>query len=66
MWKRLKHRNVVHFLGITPTPLQVISEWMYSENLTEYLKKHPDADRRLLVGAPANVSDLALTSPPAH
>ena len=63
MWKRLKHKNVVLFLGITPTPLQVISKWMSSENLTEYIKKHPDANRRLLVGAPVDVSDLGLTPP---
>ena len=45
MWKRLEHRNIVPFLGITPNPLQLISEWMPGGDLTEYIKNYPSADR---------------------
>ena len=61
MWKRLKHQNVVPFLGITQTPLQLISEWMPGGDLTEYVKKHPSADRLRLVGVPPVVFGPALT-----
>jgi len=50
VWKRLEHENVVPFLGITSTPLQLISEWMPGGGLAEYIKKNPDADRFGLVG----------------
>ena len=62
MWKRLKHKNIVPLLGITPSPLQLISEWIPSGDLTEYLKKNPDADRLGLVGVPPAAFDPALTS----
>ena len=52
MYKRLVHPNIVPLLGITPSPLQLISEWMPSGNLTEYIKKCPDVDRLGLVGVP--------------
>lgn len=52
-WKRLKHPNVVSLLGITttPSPPQLISDWISGGNLTEYIKDHPGADRLGLVGA---------------
>ena len=50
MCKRLKHPNIVPLLGITLTPLQLISEWMPGGNLTEYIREHPDLDRLGLVG----------------
>ena len=49
MWKHLLHPNIVPLLGITPTPLQLISEWIPGGDLTEYVKKHPGADRLGLV-----------------
>ena len=61
MWKRLEHHNIVPLLGITPTPLQLISKWMPGGDLTEYIKKNPDADRLGLVNSPAVVSNPALT-----
>ena len=51
MWKHLTHPNIVPFLGITPNPLQIISEWMPGGDLTEYIRKNPDAGRLRLVGA---------------
>ena len=61
MWKHLEHRNIVPFLGITPTPLQLVSKWMPGGNLPGYIKKNPDADRLGLVNSPAVVSNPALT-----
>ena len=55
MWKRLGHKNIVPLLGITPNPLQLISEWMTGGDLTEYIKKHPGIDRLGLVNTPAVV-----------
>ena len=61
MWKRLKHQNIVPLLGITQTPLQLISEWIPGGDLTEYIKKHPDAGRLDLVSVLLVVFDPALT-----
>ena len=61
MWKRLDHKNVVPLLGITLTPLQLISDWMPNGDLTEYVKGHSDADRLGLVGVPPVASDSMLT-----
>ena len=52
MWKRLTHPNIVPLLGITITPIQLISTWMSGGGLVEYIKKHPDTDRLGLVGGP--------------
>jgi len=46
VWKRLRHPNVVPFLGVTTTQLQLISKWVPDDTLTDY------ADRIGLVGAP--------------
>ena len=61
MCKHLAHPNIVPLLGITPDPLQLISEWVPGGDLTDYIKKHPGADRVGLVGAPLVVSDPTLT-----
>jgi len=52
MWKRLTHSNIVPLLGITITPLQLISNWMSGGHLPEYLRENPGADRLGLVGIP--------------
>ena len=49
MWKRLTHPNILSLLGITITPLQLISNWMLGGDLPGFIKKHPDADRLKLV-----------------
>ena len=49
MWKRLTHPNILPLLGVTITPLQLISNWMPGGQLPEYIRKHPDADRLRLV-----------------
>jgi serine/threonine protein kinase len=62
VWKRLNHKNIVPLLGITPTPLQLISDWMPGGDLTEYIKKDPNVGRLDLVGVPAVAFDPTLTS----
>ena len=53
MWKRLTHPNIIPLLGVTISPrLQLISDWMSGGELREYIGKHPDPDRRGLVGVP--------------
>ena len=49
MWKHLAHPNIVPLLGMTSTPLQLISKWMPNGDLTEYIEKHPNTDRLALV-----------------
>ena len=50
IWKRLKHPNILPLLGVTITPLQLISNWMSGGDLPEYIQKHSDTDRLRLVG----------------
>ena len=61
MWKRLEHRNIVPLLGITPTPLQLISEWMPGGDLVEYTNKFPGATRGGLASALPIGFEFALT-----
>jgi len=52
MWKHLTHPNILPLLGITITPLQLISDWMPGGDLPGYLERQADADRLRLVGVP--------------
>jgi len=56
IWKRLTHPNVLPLLGVTITPLQLISNWISGGNLPEYIQKHPDADLLGLVGVSSVVA----------
>jgi serine/threonine protein kinase len=56
----LSHPNIVPLLGITPTPLQLISQWMPGGDLGEYVKKNPDADKLGLVSVTSVVFDPTL------
>ena len=49
VWKRLRHPNVVPFLGITTAPLQFVSVWMPNGTLTEYVNVKPQVDRISIV-----------------
>ena len=49
MWKRLRHPNIVGFIGVTQNPLQLVLEWMPNGTLTEYLGENPGANRLGLV-----------------
>lgn len=62
----MKHPNIVPLLGITPTPLQLISEWMTGGALAEYIKKNPDTDRLGLVGVPLVIFALHLSCCASH
>ena len=64
MWKHLNHKNIVPLLGITTTPLQLISEWMSDGHLTEYVGNHPEANRLALVGVPPFIIVTLLSLPP--
>jgi len=50
MWKHLTHPNILPLLGVTITPFQLVSNWMSGGDLPEYIEKHPDVDRLVLVG----------------
>jgi serine/threonine protein kinase len=62
VWSRLKHKNIVPLLGITSSPLQIVSDWMPGGDMREYIKKHPDADRLSLVHVPPVAFDSTLIS----
>ena len=49
MWKRLRHPNIVAFIGVTQGPLQFVSEWMPNGTLTDYVNENPGANRVNLV-----------------
>ena len=49
MWKRLKHPNIVRFIGATIEPLQIASELIPGGDLTSYIGSNPEADRMALV-----------------
>jgi len=61
MWKRLTHPSVLPLLGITTTPLQLVSNWMPGGDLPEYIRKNTNADQLGLVGVPAVVFYPILT-----
>ena len=60
VWKQLRHQNIVPLLGITPAPLQLVSEWMAGGDITTYIAKCPHAHRLCLVGVfpPHHVTSL--------
>ena len=64
MWKRLKHENIVPFIGITSTPFQLISKWMDGGHLREYIGKHPGVSRLGLVSISCFVFDSTFTFSP--
>lgn len=49
MWRKLRHPNIVAFIGITTNPLQLVSEWMPNGILPVYLSKNESANRIALV-----------------
>ena len=51
IWKRLRHQNVVRFLGLRSDypPLSLVYQWLSNENLSEYLHRHTDVDKLSLV-----------------
>ena len=51
----MSHPNVLPLLGVTVTPLQLVSNWMSGGDLPDYLRKNPGADRLGLVRVPSVV-----------
>ena len=51
VWKRLRHPNVVPFLGVATVSLQLVSKWMPNGTLTDYVSTNPHVDRIGLVSA---------------
>jgi len=51
MWKRLRHPNVVSFLGFgsDSPPFSLVYPWMSNGNLSNYVREHPDVDKLSLV-----------------
>jgi serine/threonine protein kinase len=54
LWGHLSHPNILPFYGIyhledTHGRISFVSPWMENGNVTEYLKRHPLANRLLLV-----------------
>ena len=46
VWKRLRHPNIVPFLGV-PTiipPFEIVCDWMDNHRITDYVKKNPEVD----------------------
>ena len=56
MWKRLRHDNVVSFIGVTTKPLQIVSEWMPNGTLTKYVGENPSSDRFGLVSVSSGIA----------
>jgi len=52
-WKTLRHPNVLPLLGVTMTEnlFAMISDWMASGNINDFVKAYPDANLLGLVGA---------------
>ena len=48
-WKHLKHPNIVPFLGVTKSPIHLVSAWTPGVQLNTYITRHPDANRLELV-----------------
>jgi len=55
IWKRLRHPNVVSFIGVTMEPLQIVSEWIPNGTLTQYVKNNPGASRIGLVSVSSGI-----------
>ena len=49
MWKRLSHPNIVPFIGVTASPLQIVKEWMPNGTLMDFVEKTPCMNRISLV-----------------
>lgn len=51
IWSRLQHRNVLPFLGLVDLSGEnmmetgLVSPWVKSGNVTDYLQKNPGANR---------------------
>ena len=51
MWKRLRHPNVVNFLGLgsDSPPISLVYPWISNGNLITYVREHPSVNKLGLV-----------------
>ena len=49
VWKRLNHPNIIPFIGVTTSPLQMISDWVRNVTLMEFIEGAPGVTRISLV-----------------
>ncbi|QRW12775.1 Tyrosine kinase catalytic domain protein [Ceratobasidium sp. AG-Ba] len=52
LWSELKHPNILELYGLYDTggtSIYMVSKWMSNGTAPEYLKKHPDANRKNIV-----------------
>lgn len=66
LWKRLKHPNVLPFLGVSTTLFQfcMVSDWIPHGNVVEFLRENPEANRFSLVSKIYIAPDNFLSSSP--
>jgi serine/threonine protein kinase len=64
VWKRLRHPNIVPFLGVPDKipPFEIVCEWMENGKITDYVLHHPLADPVDLVSGPMSVVTAWLIS----
>jgi hypothetical protein len=64
-WKTLRHPNILSLIGVTMSDTQfaMVSDWMVSGNITDFVKAHPDVNRLALVGF-SLIAHTAFTSSP--
>ena len=63
MWKRLKHPNIVPFIGVMRNSMQFVSEWMPNGTLPEYVSENPGTNRISLVGSSSVTTAIITTTP---
>jgi len=61
IWKRLRHPNVVPFIGVTRKPLQFVLEYMENGTLTKYVGKYPSVNRIGLVSLSSGMIAWGIT-----
>ena len=49
LWVKLDHPNILRCSGVTPKPLQIVTEWMENGPVMEYVQNDKSADRISLV-----------------
>jgi len=57
-WKWLRHENILPFIGVASSSLHIsiVSPWMISQTITNFMKGNPEQDPLSLVGISCFVS----------
>lgn len=58
MWKSLRHPNILPLIGVAVSEAQfaMVSEWMASGSINEFVKANPDETRLNLVRISLEIS----------